>query len=75
MTEDSEWPKSWARIKSENTGAGISSFKRDWVEFSGGMRGYKDTLYVSESVGRESRGNNDAWMPFEVYIEMKMEEL
>lgn len=75
MTEETGWPKPWKRILTENSDYGVSSFKRDWVEFDGGVRGYKETLYVSESAGRVNEDNVDAWMPFEVYIKKKVEEL
>lgn len=72
---ESEWPKSWERIMAENSGHGISSFKRDWVEFDGGVRGYKETLYVAKNAGKENEENLDAWMPFDVYVETKVIEV
>jgi hypothetical protein len=41
------------------------------MEYQDGVRGYNGTLYVSESVGRETEENVDEWMPFEVYVVQK----
>jgi len=71
---ESEWPKPWKRIMEENSGHGISSFKRDWVEFDGGVRGYKETLYVAKNAGKVEEELLDAWMPFDVYIREKVKE-
>lgn len=74
MTEQSDWPKPWKQIMTENSGHGISSFKRDWVEFDGGVRGYKETLYVSIDAGKVTEENRDAWLPFDMYVRRVLAE-
>ena len=74
----SEWPKPWndiTSLKSEDIETDLVSneiaFGDTWMEYQDGVRGYEATLYVSESVGRETEENVDKWMPFEVYIAQK----
>lgn len=74
----SEWPKPWNDItssKSEDIETDLVSsmltFEDTWMEYQDGVRGYNGTMYVSESVGRETEENVDKWMPFEVYVAQK----
>ena len=74
----SEWPKPWNDITSSSKVEGsvgevtnTVQFKDHWMEYQDGVRGYNGTLYVSESVGRETEENIDKWMPFEIYIAQK----
>jgi len=80
MSEDlsSGWPKPWSEITNQSKVEGsvgevtnTVQFKDHWVEYQDGVRGYNGTLYVSESVGRETEENVDEWMPFEVYVVQK----
>ena len=68
---DNNWPKPWSDIKQVREDNGIIQFEHHTMEYQDGIRGYKGTLYVSESVGRETEENVDKWMPFEVYIAEK----
>lgn len=75
MVEKSEWPKEWSEIRQSNGESGLESFTTTWMEYQDGVRGYEGTLYMSESVGRETEENVDEWMPFEVYIQEKIKQL
>ena len=71
------WPAPWGEItEPENTdGVHVRELGHSYMQYQEGMRGYDGTLYVSVDVGSETDENRDLWMPFDVYIRWKTDEV
>jgi hypothetical protein len=66
-----EWPKPWSEIKepTEADNAILSDDLGTWMEYPGGMRGYRGTLHINVDAGHDTDDNRDLWLPFGVYLQ------
>jgi len=70
-----KWPKTWEEIKDNTDESRFTRLNDTWIEFCNGLRGYRGAMYASISLGEDIEENEDEWMPFDQYINYKIEEI